>query len=235
MDYYVIVVVIVGWLRFFSYFLVIRKISKLIMTLVKMLFDTLAFIFLVSCYMIIATTVFTTLFSNANPEKYGEVIVTMRTLYDAFIGSYDYEVPDNVLMSFSILMMVHVFVANIFLLNYLVAILSTVYEAMFEGGEFQYKSKKYKFIEKYSVAFLDPNGYYEIVIHPPPLNYFTFFILPFLIKPNLMKSASKVYSKLNYWFENIFYFMYFLGYELLMVPIVYMTVMVNIFKMSSFK
>lgn len=34
LDYYVIAVVIVSWLRFFSYFLVIRRISKLIMTLV---------------------------------------------------------------------------------------------------------------------------------------------------------------------------------------------------------
>ena len=61
--------------------------------------------------------------------------------------------PSNYEMSFSIAMMIHVFISNIFLLNYLVAILSTVYEIMFEGGEFQYKSMKYRFIEKYSVAY----------------------------------------------------------------------------------
>ena len=65
------------------------------MTLVKMLYDTLSFVFLVSCYMIIVTTIFTTLFANANPDKYGYVILTLRTLYDAFIGQYDYDVPDN--------------------------------------------------------------------------------------------------------------------------------------------
>jgi hypothetical protein len=47
---------------------------------------------------------------------------------------------------------IHAFLGNVFLLNYLVAILSTVYELMFEGGEFSYKSNKYQFIEKYSVA-----------------------------------------------------------------------------------
>ena len=86
LDYYVIAVVIVSWLRFFGYFLVIRRISKLIMTLVQMLYDTLSFIFLVACYMIIATTVFTTLFSNADSDNYGYIAVAMRTLYDAFIG-----------------------------------------------------------------------------------------------------------------------------------------------------
>ena len=58
-------------------------------------------------------------------------------------------------MSFTLLMMGNVFVANIFLLNYLIAILSTVYELMIEKGEFSYKQSKYEFIEKYSIAMLD--------------------------------------------------------------------------------
>lgn len=33
LDYYVIAVTICSWVRFFAYFLVIREISKLIMTL----------------------------------------------------------------------------------------------------------------------------------------------------------------------------------------------------------
>lgn len=43
-DYFVLFVLIVSWLRFFSYFLVIRDISKLLLTLVAMVTDTLAFI-----------------------------------------------------------------------------------------------------------------------------------------------------------------------------------------------
>lgn len=47
-DYYVAVVVVVSWLRFFSYFLVVRSISKLLMTLLKMFIDTISFVFLMS-------------------------------------------------------------------------------------------------------------------------------------------------------------------------------------------
>lgn len=61
-DYYVIAVLVLSWLRFFAYFLVIGRISKLIMTLLRMLRDALAFIFIFSCYLLIAMTVFTTLF-----------------------------------------------------------------------------------------------------------------------------------------------------------------------------
>jgi len=52
-------------------------------------------------------------------------------------------------------MMLHVFISNIFLLNYLVAIISTVYTNMIDIGEFKYKRNKYEFIEKYSIAQLD--------------------------------------------------------------------------------
>lgn len=51
--------------------------------------------------------------------------------------------------------MIHSFAANVFLINYLIAILSTVYNIMINGGEFAYKSNRYQFIEKYSVAMLD--------------------------------------------------------------------------------
>jgi len=56
-------------------------------------------------------------------------------------------------------MMIHVFIANILMLNYLVAILSTVYQMMMEGGEYLYKSNKYRFIEKYSIAMRNKQGY----------------------------------------------------------------------------
>ena len=132
-------------------------------------------------------------------------------------------------------MMIHVFIANIFLLNYLVAILSTVYETMFEGGEFQYKSSKYKFIEKYSVALRNEDRYYELVLHPAPLNFFTFFIYPFIFKASWMQQASKVYSKFNYWFENFFLILVFVLVELLLCPLVFFKVIFNIFKMSMMK
>ena len=53
----------------------------------------------------------------------------------------------------------HVFLANIFLLNYLIAILSTVYEEMLEKGDFAYKSNKYMYIERYLIPLQDEWGY----------------------------------------------------------------------------
>ena len=79
-------------------------------------------------------------------------------------------------------MSIHVALANIFLFNFLVAILSTIYDIMKEGGEFAYKSSKYNFIEKYSIALRNEWGYAELVLHPPPFNFFTIILIPFLFR-----------------------------------------------------
>jgi hypothetical protein len=86
LDYYVICVTLVSWLRFFSFFLVIRQISKLLHTLFRMLSDTLGFIFLISCYFTMAATGFTTFFQQIEPENFGSVTLSLKTLYNAFIG-----------------------------------------------------------------------------------------------------------------------------------------------------
>jgi hypothetical protein len=108
----------------------IRSISKLIMTLVRMLIDTLSFIFLVCCYLLIAATIFTMLFQTDMPDSYGTLSLSYRTLFTALTGSYSYTSDSAYLLSNSILTMIHVFISNIFMLNYLVAILATVYEIM---------------------------------------------------------------------------------------------------------
>lgn len=47
-------------------------------------------------------------------------------------------------------MILHIFISNIFLLNYLIAILATVFEEMNEVGSFSHKSYMYQYIERYT-------------------------------------------------------------------------------------
>lgn len=149
------------------------------------------------------------------------------------LGAYNYTDMTNYMVSNSVLTMVHVFLSNIFLLNFLVAILSTVYEVMMEHGEFSFKSNKYEFIEKYSIAMLDQNGYAELVIHPPPINIFTLFISWCIIKKSLMKKAAECFSKFMFWLENIFYLFVFMSYEILLFPIIYVKVALTVGFLST--
>ncbi len=61
-DYYMILVLCISWIRFFSYFLVIMNISKLLLTLLAMVSDTVSFLFIVSCFILIMASIFTTLY-----------------------------------------------------------------------------------------------------------------------------------------------------------------------------
>ena len=67
----------------------------------------------------------------------------MRTLFDASIGGYSFDGMQGRELSFSILMVIHVFFANILLMNYLIAILSTTYDNMKQTGIFKYKVNLY--------------------------------------------------------------------------------------------
>jgi hypothetical protein len=76
-DYYMIAVLCISWLRFFSYFLVVRNISKLLLTLIEMIADTVSFLFIVCCFILIMASIFTTLYQDTNPTKYGGLGATV--------------------------------------------------------------------------------------------------------------------------------------------------------------
>src|SRR5207248_2616315 len=61
-DYFMIFVLSISWLRFFTYFLVIKPISKLLLTLIAMVKDTVSFMFIICCFILIMASIYTTLF-----------------------------------------------------------------------------------------------------------------------------------------------------------------------------
>jgi hypothetical protein len=50
----------------------------------------------------------------------------------------------------------YIYMSNILLLNYLIAIMSTTYEVMMESGSFMYKVNLYNYCERYLIAFDNP-------------------------------------------------------------------------------
>jgi hypothetical protein len=176
-------------------------------------------------------SIFTTLYQDTNPEKYGGLAISVRYLFDAAIGQYDYEGMGERSLSHSILLISHVFFANILLLNYLIAILSTTYENMKETGIFKYKMNLYQYCERFMIAF-EERSYGEIILHPPPLSYLSTLMIPFLVSSFVMQYISKGFSYLMYWLENLFFISGFLFLELLIAPVAYVKVWINIVRNS---
>ena len=69
------------------------------MTLFRMIFDTLNFIFVVCCYLAIMSTVFSTLFGSLNDfeggEQYIDTVEAGKYLYMAMLGEYEYTGNEN--------------------------------------------------------------------------------------------------------------------------------------------
>jgi hypothetical protein len=227
-----ILTILSTWNRFVSILFVIKSVSKLLMTIFKMLSSAVTFLFILMGYMLIANMVALTLFQESL-ISHSSGIFSIRTLFDAMQANYSYEISSEYEYVYTGFLFIHIFFSNVFMLNYLVAILSTVYEDMMNMGDFAFKCNKYKYIERYNTAFQDQWGYNELVIHPPPINLGLIALMFSVFDKNLMQSSSKAYSLINFWLENVLFFINQLFLELCLVPFIYCKLFLNILQLDA--
>ena len=90
-------------------------------------------------------------------------------------------------------------------------------------------------MERFQIAFKDKNGMNELIIHPPPVNVFLFFILPFIPNAKWAKNITFAFSITVFWAENIwFIFLQFL-YELSLVPMIYFDFIFQLLRLEGIK
>ena len=82
-----VIAVFVSWIRFLSFFLVMKSISLLIMTLAKMIIQAMPFFIMVIAYIQLMIPVFQILLQD-DTVIYVNTIYTGRSLFDAMLGSY---------------------------------------------------------------------------------------------------------------------------------------------------
>ena len=232
LDYYMLLVLVVSWARFFLYFLLEKEISKLLLTLVEMVGDTLSFLLLIFCYILVQASIFTTLYQDQLSTNYGSLILSFRTLYDAGLAVYSFKGMENQEVIHSLLLVLHVFLTNVLLLNYLIAILSTTYENMQQSGIFKYKVNLYRYCERYMNAF-EEGCLGELVLHPPPLSAFSLLLIPSVVNKKVTYIVSTVFSYSMHWGENIIFLLFFLIYECIILLITYAKVYLNIIRASE--
>ena len=130
-------------------------------------------------------------------------------------------------MIFTGLTLIHIFIVNILLLNFMIAILSNTYGEMLESGNFLYKCSLYEYCERYMTGFKDKR-YGQLVLHPPPINVFCIFLLPFTVSKDRMEKFSEYFSYAIFWVENTMLIVGFIAFEMCLVPLVFIMSYVNI-------
>jgi hypothetical protein len=153
-------------------------------------------------------------------------------MFDLMLANYNHMDLGKSDTSHSILLIFHLVVSNVFLLNFLIAILSSVYDIMRRVGDFDFKANIYSYIEKYQIAMQDTQGFDEFVIHPSPINLLTIPLIPYYMKAASQRN-NEIFPKLIFWAENIIMIVIFYCYLLLLIPVTYCKMVVNIIKMTE--
>lgn len=139
LDYAVCALSLIQFARFFYYYLVIASVSRMLLTLVGMIVDCIPFIGLLGCIWLIMTQLFFTFFQDKT-TPYNGFLSTFQKQFLFTAAAYDYlgmkpeyEFPHLIAVIFV------VYILNVVLLNFLVAIMSTTYAVMTETGSFLFK------------------------------------------------------------------------------------------------
>ena len=122
--------------------------------------------------------------------------------------------------SFSIMYMTHVVISYIFLMQFLVAVLSAVYDGMIQNGDFYAIQYQYIFITKYMRAIEENNGYDKLIVYPPPLNFILAPLLLVAPSKKMTKKVSQYFVNVVFWIENIFFIILYFFYFLALDPII---------------
>ncbi len=232
-----ILVVVISWVRYFSYFMIVNGVAKMTITLFRMLYDTLSFFVILCAFLLLSSAIFQTLFRDAlteDAEVYSGILSSLRAVVDYFTGEYDEKDMGNFDLSHSIVYMVTVLVGNIFLLNYMVAIINTVYNSMIDNGDFYAIRFSYQFVSKYIKALSEKNGYEKLILFPPPLNLFCIPLIVFSPKPTAVKKISDILTTIFFWAENIGFIFVFMGYLFAIDMVLYFKIILEIYQVDGF-
>jgi hypothetical protein len=72
------------------------------------------------------------------------------------------------------------------------------------------------------------DGLGELVIHPPIISCLCFFLVPFVFFNYKGKKMALHFSHLIFWIENIFLIVFFLAFDIALVPFAYFITFYNI-------
>jgi hypothetical protein len=230
LKYLISMILILNWIRSVLFFLCFRMSATLIVTLVYMIYETFYFLIIFLCYLLIMTTVFYMIFGGVNYNDLKNIGLALNWIYDATMGSIshpsDLGIYDLVHRFFLAL---HVLASNLILLNYLVAILSTVYNLLNQEENkrlFACRSFIYYYSKRLSNAMIDMK-YGDYILIMPPFNPLLLFSLVFVFKDNA-----------HVWIMNKIRFIYFLIvslisafflmiYYILISPVMYVKLLFN--------
>jgi len=218
---------VVNWIRLFSYLYLVPQISKLLITMLQMLQETLLYMFVIFGIICAFAVVFNLRFGETAPELYGNFALSLRNLFDIMTRAYVYVDLGDQNIEHSYFLIVYGTISTIFILNYIIATITTIYKAMMIEGEFHKKAYKYQWIMRFKRIELRED-LAELLLLPPPLNLLLLPSYPFLFCPSLSGPVLKAIRLICFWTENALILLYYSIAFAFKIPFAYFNIIPNI-------
>ena len=227
LKYFNIVVIIFNWIRFYMLFLCILGTSYLIMTLVYLMKALLSFLIIMVFYFVIVTTFMYIVFREYIVSTFPNYFMTFNYLFDAMMGQINHPTfaadKGTYDTLHKIFLAIHVLSTNVILLNYLIAILSQIFQENTETTEkrtFYYRFAINQYTKRYCPGMVD-SKYGNLILIQPPFNVLCGIFLIFDIFQTNLKKVVYIIEFLNFWMVNIFFSLMYTFYLTFLLAILY--------------
>ena len=121
-------------------------------------------------FMLMMMQFFSVFYQDLLPEHFGTTLYSLRVSFDSYLAAFSFGVFDGITdpmkigylgnadkYFFYLLLIAVLFVTNILLFNFMVAILSEKYEEATALGKFNFKCSLFNYSERFLLAFQDPS------------------------------------------------------------------------------
>mmetsp|Transcript_20789 Transcript_20789/g.3363 ORF Transcript_20789/g.3363 Transcript_20789/m.3363 type:complete len:150 (+) Transcript_20789:71-520(+) len=136
----------------------------------------MTFLILFFCLLICSAAVFTSLFNESGPS-YVDFATSCRTLYAAALGNFNFEsFTDNLALG-GIMLGAYLLIANVLLLNLLIALLANIYSDVILKVDSEHRSVVIAYHDRW---FWD-DDYGFLIFLPSPLTYIVLALSPLVL------------------------------------------------------
>ena len=156
-DYMLVIVQFFCWMKFFMCLLVIKEFGKILLVICYMIVYSFLFALIYLLFVMFIGTIFASIFTQADPERFGSYYIAMRSVFDLSISMYTLQVPETFKTSYQIFTMLSIIIFVIIHLFYL-AWVFTKWSQLLKDIEAKMLKFWYSYFEKYESLKQDKSG-----------------------------------------------------------------------------
>jgi hypothetical protein len=170
------IMISVIWLRLMSVLITTKKLGPFLRMIFLMAKEVVNFFIIYGCLWLCCGAVFTSLF-NESSFKFESFSISLRSLFAASLANFDLMAFEENEELGGILLGVYLLMANVMLLNLLIALLSNIYADLIEKVDAEHRAVV---ISYYNRMFWSMK-YGVIIFLPPPFTYLNLILGPIVL------------------------------------------------------